>query len=243
MLMASLNLSGSIPGTISRLSFILFTLWFQLETPCSLPWTGAHRTLVGASCTCPGKAFSTSLLLFYFPLICTQYFPDSLVMSCWINVSHVYVPVTLVETFTLISTCNSFFLTIFQHTQKENTFCKSNKAAWLRPARLAVPVKLNTLHHNSLIVPVQLLTEQQKHGRDKRGLCLWAKLRFTGHLGLQQPTSVQKTTDTSKLSLVSVYWKKCFTDVFLYTWIHNTTFMICSNSFILKDAHAFDFFF
>lgn len=25
-----------------------------------------------------------------------------------------------------------------------------------------------------------------------------------------------KTTDTSKLTLVSVYWKKCFTDVFLY---------------------------
>lgn len=62
----------------------------------------------------------------------------------------------------MISTCNPFFLTTFQHTQKENTFHKSNKAAWLGAAILAVPVRLNTVHHNSLIEPVQLLTEQQK---------------------------------------------------------------------------------
>lgn len=156
-----------------------------------LPWTGPHHTLVGASYTCPEKAFSAYLLLFYCSLICTQYFPDSPVKSCWINFSNVYAPVTLVETFTIISTCNSFFLTIFQHTQKENTFHKSNKAAWLRAAILAMPMKLNAVHYNSLIVPVQLLTEQQKCEWDKRWLCVWAKLRLTSHLGFQQPTSVQ----------------------------------------------------
>lgn len=232
------------------LFYVVYFLIPAVNPPTpSLPWTGAHHTLVGASHTCPGKAFYTYVLLFYFFPICTQYFPDSL-MSCWINISHVYAPFTLLETFTMISTCNPFFLTTFQHTQKENTFHKSNKAAWLGAAILAVPVRLNTVHHNSLIEPVQLLTEQQKWEWDKRWLCFWAKLGSTGHLGLQQPTSVQYNLlegDTAKLTLVSKHWRKYFTDVFS-TWIYNTTFMIFSNFFGLSKivqhrSLCFGFFF
>lgn len=152
----------------------------QLITPWWEPFTPAQ-----------GKLFSTHLRLFYFSTICTQYFPDSLVMSCWINVSHVCAPVTLLDTFMMISTCNSFFLSIFQLTQQDKTFHRPNKAAWLSTAILAVSRKLNTVDHNSLIVPVQLLTEQQKYKWEKRWLCFWTKLMFTGHLGLQQPTLVQ----------------------------------------------------